>query len=148
MKIVIGNDHAATDMKFQIMAYLEEKGIEVINVGTDTHESFDYAIAAYKAGKLVADHEADGGILICGTGVGISMAANKVKGIRAACCSDTFSARLTRMHNDANVLCMGERVVGPGLALDLVDEFLSAEFEDGGRHTCRVGKIKDLENRK
>ncbi len=144
MKIVIGNDHAATDMKFQIMAYLEEKGIEVINVGTDTHESFDYAIAAYKAGKLVADHEADGGILICGTGVGISMAANKVKGIRAAACSDPVTARLTKQHNNANIICFGARIVGFETAKAIVDAWMNSEFE-GGRHQNRIDMIAEIE---
>ena len=144
MKLVIGNDHAATEMKFQMMAYLEQKGIEVINVGTDTNVSFDYAIAAYKVGKIVADHEADGGVLICGTGVGISMAANKVKGIRAAACSDPVTARLTKQHNNANIICFGARVVGPDLAKMIVDAWVDAEFE-GGRHQRRVDLITDME---
>jgi ribose 5-phosphate isomerase B len=144
MKLAIGNDHAATDLKFQIMAYLEEKGIEVINVGTDGRESFDYAIAAYKAGKLVAEGEADGGVLICGTGVGISMAANKVKGIRAAACSDPVTARLTKQHNNANIICFGARIVGVELAKAIVDAWLDAEFE-GGRHQHRIDMIAEIE---
>ena len=144
MKLVIGNDHAATELKFQIMAYLEQKGIEVINVGTDTKDSFDYAIAAYKAGKIVAAHEADGGVLICGTGVGISMAANKVKGIRAAACSDPVTARLTKQHNNANIICIGARIVGLEMAKAIVDAWLNAEFE-GGRHQNRIDMIAEIE---
>lgn len=143
MKLVIGNDHAATELKFQIMAYLEQKGVEVINVGTDTNESFDYAIAAFKAGKLVASGEVDGGVLICGTGVGISMAANKVRGIRAAACSDPVTARLTKQHNNANIICFGGRVVGEGMALMIVDAFLNAKFM-GGRHAERVAMLDDI----
>ena len=145
MKLVIGNDHAATEMKFQMMAYLEQKGIEVINVGTDTNESFDYAIAAYKAGKIVADHESDGGVLICGTGVGISMAANKVKGIRAAACSDPVTARLTKQHNNANIICFGARIVGIETAKAIVDAWLESEFE-GGRHQRRIDMIHEIED--
>lgn len=144
MKLVIGNDHAATELKFQIMAYLEQKGIEVVNVGTDTNESFDYAIAAYKAGKLVADHEVDGGVLICGTGIGISMAANKVKGVRAAACSEPVSARLTKAHNNANIICFGARIVGLETAKAIVDAWLETEFE-GGRHQHRIDMIAEIE---
>ena len=147
-KIAVGCDHGGFNLKATVIAYLENNGIEYTDFGTYTADSCDYPDIAETVCDAIVNGDCDGGILVCGTGIGMSIAANKVKGIRAACCSDTFSARLTRMHNDANVLCMGERVVGPGLALDLVDEFLSAEFEEGGRHTCRVGKIKDLENRK
>ena len=144
MKLVIGNDHAATEMKFQMMAYLEQKGIEVINVGTDTNESFDYAIAAYKAGKIVADHEADGGVLICGTGVGISLSANKVHGIRACVCSEPYTARLSKQHNNTNIIAFGSRVIGIETAKMIVDEWLAAEYE-GGRHQTRVDMIKEIE---
>lgn len=144
MKLVIGNDHAATEMKFQIMAYLEEKGIEVINVGTDTTDSFDYAIAAFKAGRMVASGEVDGGVLICGTGVGISMAANKVKGIRAAACSDALTAQLTKQHNNANIICFGARIVGIETAKSIVDAWLNAEFM-GGRHQHRIDMIAEIE---
>ncbi|MDO4521314.1 MAG: ribose 5-phosphate isomerase B [Erysipelotrichaceae bacterium] len=144
MKLVIGNDHAATELKFQIMAYLEQKGVEVINVGTDTNESFDYAIAAFKAGKLVASGEADGGVLICGTGVGISMAANKVRGIRAAACSDPVTARLTKQHNNANIICFGARIVGLEMAKAIVDAWMNSEFE-GGRHQNRIDMIAEIE---
>lgn len=144
MKLVIGNDHAATELKFQIMAYLEQKGVEVINVGTDTNESFDYAIAAFRAGKLVASGEADGGVLICGTGVGISMAANKVRGIRAAACSDPVTARLTKQHNNANIICFGARIVGLEMAKAIVDAWMNSEFE-GGRHQNRIDMIAEIE---
>ena len=144
MKLVIGNDHAATELKFQIMAYLEQKGVEVINVGTDTNESFDYAIAAFKAGTLVASGEADGGVLICGTGVGISMAANKVRGIRAAACSDPVTARLTKQHNNANIICFGARIVGLEMAKAIVDAWMNSEFE-GGRHQNRIDMIAEIE---
>ena len=146
MKLAIGNDHSAVEMKKEIKKYLEDKGIEVIDVGTNSTESFNYPISGYKVGKMVASGEVDGGVLICGTGVGISMAANKVKGIRACCCSDSFSCEYTRRHNDANALCMGGRVVGPGLACQLVDLFLNTEFE-GGRHQRRIDKLTALENR-
>ena len=144
MKLVIGNDHAAIEMKNEIKEYLEGKGIEVIDVGTNSPESFDYPISGYRVGKMVASGEVDGGIAICGTGVGMAIAANKVKGIRACCCSDTFSARMTRAHNDANILTFGERVVGQGLAMELVNAFLTTEFE-GGRHQRRVDIITKLE---
>ena len=146
MKLAIGNDHSAVEMKKEIKKYLEDKGIEVIDVGTNSTESFNYPISGYKVGKMVANGEVDGGVLICGTGVGISMAANKIKGIRACCCSDSFSCEYTRRHNDANALCMGGRVVGPGLACQLVDIFLNTEFE-GGRHEKRIAKLMAIENR-
>ena len=146
MKLAIGNDHSAVEMKKEIKKYLEDKGIEVIDVGTNSTESFNYPISGYKVGKMVANGEVDGGVLICGTGVGISMAANKIKGIRACCCSDSFSCEYTRRHNDANALCMGGRVVGAGLACQLVDIFLNTEFE-GGRHQRRIDKLTALENR-
>ena len=146
MKLAIGNDHSAVEMKKEIKKYLEDKGIEVIDVGTNSTESFNYPISGYKVGKMVANGEVDGGVLICGTGVGISLAANKVKGIRACCCSDSFSCEYTRRHNDANALCMGGRVVGPGLACQLVDLFLNTPFE-GGRHEKRIAKLMAIETR-
>ena len=145
MKIVIGNDHSAVELKNIIKAHLEEKGYEVMNVGTDTSDSCDYPVYGEKVGRAVASGEADLGIAICGTGVGISLAANKVKGIRACCCSDTFSAEFTRRHNNANALCLGGRVVGAGLGCQIVDAFLNAEFE-GGRHQMRIDKMMALEN--
>lgn len=144
MKIVIGNDHTATDMKKEIMAYLEEKGYEVLNVGTDGYESVDYPDFAKKVCDAVNSKEADLGIAICGTGVGISIACNKVHGIRAVCCSEPFSAKLSRQHNNSNVLCFGARVIGPELAKMIVDEWLNAEFQ-GGRHQQRIDKVMALE---
>ena len=144
MKIAIGNDHAAVEMKQEIMAYLQEKGYEVLNLGTDSSESCDYPLYGEKVGQAVASGEADLGIAICGTGIGISLAANKVPGIRAAVCSEPYSAKLSRMHNDTNVLCFGARVVGTELAKMIVDEWLSAEFL-GGRHQRRVDMIMAIE---
>lgn len=143
--IVIGCDHAGFALKGKVIEHLIERGYAPIDVGTHSSESCDYPLIAHELCQKIQNGEAELGILICGTGVGMSIAANKHKGIRAACCSDTFSARLTRVHNDANVLCFGERVVGMGLALDLVDNFLGAEYE-GGKHARRVGIITDIEN--
>ena len=143
-KITVGCDHAAFELKKKVIAHLEERGIEVLDVGTHSPESCDYPDFAHALCKNIQDGVTDLGILICGTGIGMSMAANKHRGIRAAACSDTFSARLTRMHNDANVLCFGERVVGMGLACDLVDAFIDAEFE-GGKHQRRVDMIMKIE---
>ena len=146
MKIAIGNDHAAVEMKNVIKAYLEEKGIEVINLGTDTNESVDYPLYGEKVGRAVISGEAELGIAICGTGVGISIACNKIKGIRAVCCSEPYSAKLSRIHNNSNVLCFGARVIGTELAKMIVDEWLAAEFI-GGRHQKRVDIITEIENR-
>ena len=146
MKIVIGNDHAAVTMKEDISAYLEEKGYEIINVGTDTSESVDYPVYGEKVARMVASGEADLGIAICGTGLGISLAANKVKGIRACVCSEPYTARMSRMHNNCNVLCFGARVVGLDLAKMIVDTWLSTEFE-GGRHQRRVDMIMAIEEK-
>lgn len=143
-KIAIGNDHAATDMKFELVKYLEDKGYEVVNVGTDGHESIDYPVSGYKVAKLVANGDVDAGIAICGTGVGISLACNKVHGIRAVACSEPYSARMSRKHNNANVLCFGERVIGMETAKEIVDAFLESEFE-GGRHQRRVDMIMEIE---
>jgi ribose 5-phosphate isomerase B len=145
-KIYIGADSAGYALKEELIPYIEEKGYEVINCGTDSAESCHYPEFASKVAKSVQSNlENSFGILVCGTGIGMSMAANKYKGIRAAVCGDTFSARMTRMHNDANVLCIGARVIGAGLAKDIVDLFLSSEFE-GGRHAVRVDMITDIEN--
>ena len=148
MKIVIGCDHAGYALKGTVLRHLEEKGYEVVDVGTDSTQSCHYPVFAHAACEKILVGECELGILICGTGIGMSMAANKHKGIRAACCSDTFSARLTREHNDANILCFGERVVGPGLALDLVDAFLGAEYLNNGNHVTRVAMLADIENGK
>lgn len=144
MKIAIGNDHAATAMKMEIMAYVKELGHEVINFGTDTDESCDYPLFGEMVGRAVALGEADCGILICGTGVGISIAANKVRGVRAGVCSDTTTARLIKEHNDANVLAFGARIVGLELARDIVKTYLEAEFA-GGRHQMRIDMLAKLE---
>ncbi|MGN0633533.1 MAG: ribose 5-phosphate isomerase B [Oscillospiraceae bacterium] len=146
MKIAIGNDHAAPELKLAVKAHLEEQGFEVIDTGCAVGEKCDYPVAAGKVCKLIQSGEAEMGILICGTGIGMSMAANKYKGIRAACCSDYFSARLTRQHNDANVLCFGARVVGEGTAFDLADVFVNTEFEGGERHERRIALISEIEN--
>ena len=143
-KLAIGNDHTAIDLKNEIMAYVQEKGIEVINVGTDSTERFNYPVAGYKVARMVADGEVDGGILICGTGVGISLAANKVEGIRAVVCSEPYSARLSRMHNNTNIVAFGARVIGPETAKDIVDAWLGAEYE-GGRHEARVAMLTEIE---
>ncbi len=145
MKIAIGNDHVAVDMKNHIVKYLEAKGHEMVNLGVDSSESCDYPVYGKKVADAVACGECDCGILICGTGVGISMAANKVKGIRAAVCSDPYTARLTKQHNNANIIAFGARVVGEATAEMIVDEYLNAEYE-GGRHQRRVDMISAIEN--
>ena len=143
-KIAIGNDHAAVALKFEIMEYLKEKGYEMINVGTDAPDSFHYPVSGYRVAKMVAAGEADLGILICGTGVGISLAANKVKGIRCCVCSEPYTAKMSKQHNNTNILAFGARVVGPDLAKMIVDEWLNAEFL-GGRHQTRVDMIMEIE---
>ena len=137
MKIAIGNDHAAVEMKNEIKAYLESKGHEVINFGTDTSDSCDYPVYGQKVAEAVASGQAEEGVLICGTGIGISLAANKVPGIRAAVCSEPVSARLAKQHNDANIIAFGARIVGLEEAKAIVDAFFDAEFE-GGRHQSPV----------
>lgn len=144
MKIAIGSDHGGYNLKEAIKKHLSEKGIQFYDIGTHSTESCDYPDYAIKTAQAVASGEYDRGILICGTGIGVCIAANKVKGIRAALCADTFSARMSREHNDANILCMGERVTGAGLAADIADEWLKGVFA-GGRHTNRVKKIMDIE---
>jgi ribose 5-phosphate isomerase B len=147
MKIAIGNDHVAVDMKRHIKDHLEKLGHEVVNYGTDSGERTDYPIYGERVGRAVASGECDLGVLICGTGIGISLAANKVKGVRAAVCSEPYSARLTRQHNNANIIAFGARVVGISVAEMIVDEFLNAEFE-GGRHGVRVDMISAIEEGK
>ena len=144
-KIVIGCDHGGLELKNQIITHLGKRGIEVCDVGTYTSESCAYPDYAIALCKKIQNCEGELGILVCGTGIGMSIAANKHKGIRAACCSDTFSARMTRMHNNANVLCLGGRVVGMGLACDMVDLFIDTEYE-GGRHDARLSAIAEIEN--
>jgi len=144
MKIAIGNDHVAVEMKNLVKEHLESKGYEVVNFGTDTGERANYPVYGKKVADAVASGECDFGVLICGTGVGISLAANKVKGIRACVCSDPYTARLTRQHNNANVLTLGGRVIGPELAKEIVREFLTNEFL-GGRHETRVNKMMSIQ---
>lgn len=146
MKIVIGCDHAGYNIKNAVIKHVEEKGYEVVDVGTYSTDSCHYPVYASAACKKILDGECELGILICGTGIGMSIAANKHKGIRAACCSDVFSARLTREHNDSNMLCFGERVVGVGTAIDLVDAFLDAKYLNNGNHVTRVAMLKDIED--
>ena len=146
MKIGIGNDHAAVAMKKEITGYLEELGYEVVNYGTDSDESCSYAVYGEKVARAVAAKDVDLGILICGTGLGISLAANKVRGIRAAVCSEPCTARLSRQHNDANILALGARIIGIETAKEIVKAWLDAEFE-GGRHQARVDMIMAIEER-
>lgn len=143
-RLAIGNDHVAVEMKNQIKAYLEEKGYEIVNVGTDSTERFNYPVSGYKVARMVASGEVDGGVLICGTGVGISLAANKVRGIRAVVCSEPYSARLSRQHNNSNIVAFGARVIGVETAKDIVDAWLGAEYE-GGRHQTRIDMITEIE---
>ncbi|HHU06360.1 MAG TPA: ribose 5-phosphate isomerase B [Clostridiales bacterium] len=144
--IALGSDHAGYDLKQEVIAYLKEKGVEYKDFGTHSKYSCDYPDFGEAAARAVASGECDRGILICGTGIGISMAANKVRGIRCANCSDCYSAEMSRRHNDANMLAIGARVVGGGLALKMVEVFLNTGFE-GGRHDRRVKKIMDIEGR-
>ena len=145
MKLAIGNDHVAGEMKKEIKAYLEAIGIEMVDVGTTSTERFNYPISGYKVAQMVAAGEVDGGVLICGTGVGISLAANKVKGIRACVCSEPYSAKLSKQHNNTNIIAFGARVIGVETAKMIVDEWLNAEYE-GGRHQVRVDMIAEIEN--
>lgn len=144
MKIALGSDHAGYDLKNRIKDFVETLGYEPCDLGSYSQESVDYPDFAVKVAHAVRDKQCDLGILVCGTGLGMAIAANKIKGIRAVTCSDTFSARCSREHNDANILCIGARVVGEGLAMDIVKTWLEAEFE-GGRHLRRVNKIIKLE---
>ena len=143
--LALACDHGGLELKEAVKAHLSKKGVEFRDFGTNTTDSCDYPIFAQLACDAVVGGECEKALLFCGTGIGISMAANKVKGIRAAVCSDYFSAKMTRMHNNANVLCLGGRVLGTGLACELVDVFLATEFE-GGRHQTRIDMIHKLEN--
>lgn len=145
-KIVMASDHAGFDLKNTLVEQLKNDGYDVEDAGTYSKDSCDYPVFAEKACRYMLDGKAELCILVCGTGIGMSMAANKVKGIRAACCSDTYSAKYTRLHNDANVLCMGARVVGERLAYEIAKVFLETEFE-GGKHLRRINMISDLENK-
>ena len=145
MRLAIGNDHSALAIKAEVVEHLRDRGVELVDVGTNSEESFDYAISGYRVGRLVADGEVDGGVLICGTGVGISLAANKVDGVRACVCSEPYSAELSKRHNNANVICFGARVIGPEMAKCIVDAWMDAEFE-GGRHARRVGQSLEIQD--
>ena len=145
--IAIASDHAGYPLKEEIKKYLEEKGIEYKDFGTFDKTSTDYNEYALAVSNAVASGEFDKGVLICGTGIGMSIVANKVKGIRCGHCHDVFSAKMTRLHNDANMLAMGERVVGPGLMVEIVDAFLTTDFSGDERHARRVEKIKALEEK-
>ena len=147
MKIAIGCDHGGINLKPVLVDYLEKKGIEYKDFGTYDKASTDYNEYAEAVGTAVANGEFEKGILICGTGIGMSIVANKIKGVRCGHCHDVFSAKMTRLHNDANVLALGERVVGPGLFLEIVDAFLFTEFSGDERHARRVGKIKAVEEK-
>lgn len=145
MKVAIGCDHGGINLKPILTDYLTKKGIEFVDCGCFDKVSVDYNEYAKKVCSLVADGSCDKGVLICGTGIGMSIVANKIKGIRCGHCHDVFSAKMTRLHNDANVLALGERVVGPGLFLEIVEAFLSTEFSHDARHVRRVEKILALE---
>ena len=146
MRVAIGNDHSAVELKEIIADYVRELGHEAINLGTDTTQSCDYPLYGEKVGRAVVSGEADLGIAICGTGLGISLAANKVKGVRACGCSEPDTARMSRLHNNANVLCFGARVVGSELAKMITQVWLETEFE-GGRHQRRVDQIMEIEGK-
>ena len=146
MKVAIGCDHGGINLKPVLVDYLEKKGIEYKDFGCFEKTSVDYNEYALKVANAVASGEFDKGVLICGTGIGVSIVANKVKGVRCGHCHDVFSAKMTRLHNDANVLAFGERVVGPGLAAEIIDAFLSTPFSGDERHQRRVDKIKAQED--
>ncbi|MGP1376751.1 MAG: ribose 5-phosphate isomerase B [Bulleidia sp.] len=151
MKIGFANDHSALEMKRELIPYLQSKGYEIVNFGTDTTQAVDYPDYGERLGNAVRDHEVDLGVAICGTGVGISLACNKVRGIRACCCSEPYSARYSRLHNDANIICFGARVIGVETAKMILDEFLNTSWqgaqEGGERHRRRVEKIMAIEHR-
>lgn len=144
MKIGLASDHGGYELKEHIREHLEKKGIEYIDYGTNSEESVDYPDYGRKAGEAIMSGEVDRAIVVCGTGIGISLAANKVKGVRCALCGDSYSARMSREHNNANALALGGRVVGKDLALEIVDIWLRTEFA-GGRHERRVNKISEIE---
>ena len=141
--IALGCDQGGYELMQEVKKHLVERGLEYKDVGTYSSESVDYPIYGKKVAHAVANGECERGILICGTGIGISITANKVKGIRAALCHDVFSAEATRLHNDANILAMGGRIVGPGLALMIVDKFLDTPFSNEERHARRIGMMED-----
>lgn len=146
MKIALGSDHGGYELKEHIKKYLDEKNIEYVDFGTYSYESVDYPEFAHKAAIAVVNGECDRGIVCCGTGIGISISANKVPGIRCALCSDCYSAKMSREHNNANMLALGGRVLGRDLAIEIVDIWLNTEFQ-GGRHERRINKIADIEKK-
>ncbi|ELK49040.1 ribose 5-phosphate isomerase B [Halobacillus sp. ACCC02827] len=146
MRVILASDHGGVNLRKEVAGVLEELEIEFEDIGCDCEGSVDYPDYAIPAAKRIADGEFDKGILICGTGIGMSIAANKVKGIRAALVHDLFTAKVTREHNDSNVLCMGERVIGPGLAREIAKTWVSTNFE-AGRHKTRISKIAEYENK-
>lgn len=146
MRVAIGSDHAGFHLKNYLRDLLKNEGHEVIDVGANTPESSDYPDYAARVGRLVVSGEAERGVLVCGTGAGICIAANKIPGVRAAAVSEPVTARLARLHNDANIICFGERIVGPELAADIVRVFLETPFSEGERHIRRIRKVTDLEN--
>ena len=146
MKVAIGCDHAGLTLKNAVIEHLKQRGFEITDCGTYDSASCHYPVFAQKVAEAVTSGAAEKGILVCGTGVGMSMAANKIKGIRAACVSDCFSAEATRAHNDANIVCFGQRVVGEGLAFKIVDTVLDTKFE-GGRHQIRIDMVNELDNK-
>jgi len=143
MKIAVGSDHGGFELKKAVIAHLEKQGYECVDFGCHSPERCDYPVYGEKAARAVASGECELGVLICGTGIGISLAANKVKGIRAAVCSEPYSAKLTREHNNANIIAFGARVVGEGTAMMIVDAFLNAQFQ-GGRHAKRVAMLDEI----
>lgn len=145
MKLAIGNDHTAVELKNVIASHLKDRGIEVLDIGTNSTQSFDYPISGYRVGRLVASGEVDGGVLICGTGVGISLAANKVPGVRACVCSEPYTASLSKRHNNANIIAFGARVVGDEMAKLIVDSWIDAAYE-GGRHQRRVDMLTEIQD--
>lgn len=145
MKIGVSSDHGGFGLKERIKLHLEARGFEVVDYGTNSTESVDYPDYGKKLATAIVNKEVEYGVAICGTGIGISLAANKVEGIRCANVSDTFSARMAKVHNNCQMIAIGERTVGPGLAMELVDAFLDSEFE-GGRHEIRVSKIMAIES--
>ena len=143
MTIAIGSDHGGYELKLEVIKHLKDRGFEVTDYGCDSTASCDYPIYGKAVAEAIAAGKQDLGILICGTGIGISIAANKVSGVRAALCGDCFSAEMTRLHNDANILALGARVVGPGLAMKIADTFLDTPFSGDERHIRRINQIED-----
>lgn len=143
MIIGIGNDHGGLNLKNEIVKYFKENNIEYIDFGTNSTDAVDYPVYAKKVANAVLEKKVHKGILICGTGIGISITANRIKGIRAALCHDVFSAKATREHNDANILTLGERVIGAGLAIEIVKAFLETDFSNEDRHINRINLIED-----